>query len=149
MFRFQLQKTIEIASIKKSEIFIFMIWKDKKNSNLNYFDHFKCFNKSLIFMHFLISYYEIILAVTQRCSIKMVFLEISQNLQENTCARVSFLIKFVFYRPKRIGGVWFEGKFFNFLIFETFRNLRMEFTINLNKSHWSVINTFEVKILFC
>ena len=32
-------------------------------------------------------------AVTQRCSIKKVFLEISQNSQENTCARVSFLIK--------------------------------------------------------
>ena len=32
----------------------------------------------------------------QRCSVKMlnkVFLEISQNSQENTCARVSFLIK--------------------------------------------------------
>ena len=28
------------------------------------------------------------------CSVKKVFLEISQNLQENTCARVSFLIKF-------------------------------------------------------
>ena len=32
-------------------------------------------------------------AVVQRCSIKKVFLEISQNSQENTCARVSFLIK--------------------------------------------------------
>ena len=31
--------------------------------------------------------------VAQRCSLKKVFLEISQNLQENTCARVSFLIK--------------------------------------------------------
>ena len=29
----------------------------------------------------------------QRCSVKRVFLEISQNSQENTCARVSFLIK--------------------------------------------------------
>ena len=29
----------------------------------------------------------------QRCSIKKVFLEISQISQENTCARVSFLIK--------------------------------------------------------
>ena len=29
-------------------------------------------------------------AVTQRCSVKKAFLEISQNLQENTCARVSF-----------------------------------------------------------
>ena len=32
-------------------------------------------------------------AVTQRCSVKKVFLEISQNSQENTCARVSFFIK--------------------------------------------------------
>ena len=31
-------------------------------------------------------------AVAQRCSVKKVFLEISQNSQENTCARVSFLI---------------------------------------------------------
>ena len=30
----------------------------------------------------------------QRCSIKNMFLKILQNLQENTCARVSFLIKF-------------------------------------------------------
>ena len=32
-------------------------------------------------------------AVVQRCSVKKVFLEISQNSQENTCPRVSFLIK--------------------------------------------------------
>ena len=32
-------------------------------------------------------------ALVQRCSVKKVFLEISQNLQKNTCARVSFLIK--------------------------------------------------------
>ena len=32
-------------------------------------------------------------AVVQRCSLKKVFLEISQNSHENTCARVSFLIK--------------------------------------------------------
>ena len=31
-------------------------------------------------------------AVVQRFSVKKVFLEISQNSQENTCARVSFLI---------------------------------------------------------
>ena len=30
-------------------------------------------------------------AVVQRCFVKKVFLEISQNSQENTCARVSFL----------------------------------------------------------
>ena len=32
-------------------------------------------------------------AVVRGCSVKKVFLEISQNSQENTCARVSFLIK--------------------------------------------------------
>ena len=32
-------------------------------------------------------------AVVQRCSVKKVFLEISQNSPESTCARVSFLIK--------------------------------------------------------
>ena len=29
-------------------------------------------------------------AAAQRCSVKQVFLEISQNSQENTCARASF-----------------------------------------------------------
>ena len=32
-------------------------------------------------------------AVVQECSVKKVYLEISQNSQENTCARVSFSIK--------------------------------------------------------
>ena len=32
-------------------------------------------------------------AVIQRCSVRKLFLETSQNSQENTCARVSFLIK--------------------------------------------------------
>ena len=32
-------------------------------------------------------------AVARRCSVKKVFLEISKNSQENTCARVSFSIR--------------------------------------------------------
>ena len=32
-------------------------------------------------------------AVARRCSVKKEFLEILQNSQENTCARVTFLIK--------------------------------------------------------
>ena len=32
-------------------------------------------------------------AVVQRCSVKKLFLQILQNLQENTSARVSFLTK--------------------------------------------------------
>ena len=35
-------------------------------------------------------------AVVQRCSVKKVFIEISQNPQENTCARASFLLKLHF-----------------------------------------------------
>ena len=34
-------------------------------------------------------------AFVQKCSVKKVFLNISQNPHENTCARVSFLIKFI------------------------------------------------------
>ena len=39
--------------------------------------------------------YKIVFAevVARRCSVRKVFLEISQNSQENTCARDSFLIK--------------------------------------------------------
>ena len=36
--------------------------------------------------------------VVRRCSVKEVFLEISQKSQENTCARVSFLIKLLIKR---------------------------------------------------
>ena len=32
-------------------------------------------------------------AVAQTCSVKNVFLETSENSQENTCARISFLIE--------------------------------------------------------
>ena len=34
-------------------------------------------------------------AVAQRCSVKKAFLKISQNSKKNTCARVSFLMKFL------------------------------------------------------
>ena len=37
--------------------------------------------------------------VVQRCSVKNVFLEISQSSPENTCTRVSFLIKVGGLRP--------------------------------------------------
>ena len=39
-------------------------------------------------------------AVAQRCSVKKVFLEITQNSQENTCARDSFLNKVAGLRPE-------------------------------------------------
>ena len=37
-------------------------------------------------------------AVVRRCSVKKLFLEISQKSQENTCARVPFLIKRLWHR---------------------------------------------------
>ena len=40
-----------------------------------------------------ISYLRVIGAVVPRCSVKKVFMKISQHSQEGTCARVSFLIK--------------------------------------------------------
>ena len=43
------------------------------------------FSNALIFCWFRSSH--------RTCSVEKLFLEISQNLQENTCARVSFLIK--------------------------------------------------------
>ena len=48
------------------------------------------------------SYVRSIEAVTWRCSVKKVFLEILQNSLENACARVSFLIKL------QASGFWFN-----------------------------------------
>ena len=41
-------------------------------------------------------------AVVQGCSVNKVFLEISQNPQENTCARVSFLINTFFNKHQHL-----------------------------------------------
>ena len=65
-------------------------------------------NCFLVFMYnFLVSISE---AVTRRCSVKKVFLEISQNSQENTCARASFLIS-----KKRLWHSCFPVNFVKFL----------------------------------
>ena len=52
----------------------------------------------------IISYLILILieAVVWRCSVKKVFLEISQNSQENTCARVSFF----YYKRDSVTGAF-------------------------------------------
>ena len=63
-------------------------------------------------------------AVARTCSIKKVFLEISQNSQENTCARVSFLIKLqatFFYRTPLVAAsnsiMRFKKTFFQLRLF--------------------------------
>ena len=56
-------------------------------------------------------------AFARRCSVKKVFLEISQNSQENTCARVSFLMELLLiiqwlyfnHRIVRCRGCWFKN----------------------------------------
>ena len=45
-------------------------------------------------------------AVAQRCSVEKVFLEISQNSQENTCARVSFLKACNFIKNETLAQVF-------------------------------------------
>ena len=44
-------------------------------------------------MELVLKFVHIAEAVSQRCFVKKVFLKISQNSQEKTCDRVSFLIK--------------------------------------------------------
>ena len=55
----------------------------------------------------------------QRCSVKKVFLEISWNSQENTCARVSFLIKLHGLRPATLlkKRLWHRCFLVNFVKF--------------------------------
>ena len=45
--------------------------------------------------------------VAQTCSVKKVFLKISQNLQKNTCARVSFLINL---QANRLDSMYYPFK---------------------------------------
>ena len=58
-------------------------------------------------------------AVVWRCSVKKVFLDISQNSRENTCARVSFLVKLQAWGltllEKRLWHRCFSANFAKFL----------------------------------
>ena len=68
-------------------------------------------------------------SVAKRCSVKKVVLEISQSVQENTSARVSFLIK-----------LWKNGERLSyflhvFLYFCPFCSLTLPF-LNVQKNNW-------------
>ena len=68
---------------------------------------FKAFHEIQFQGHFMKYFYLSIQhseAVVQMCSVKKAFLEISQNSQENTCNRVSFLTKL---------QAWGQSLFFN------------------------------------
>ena len=74
-----------------------------------------------------ISYWLVLFGITQklnrsshrRCSIKKLFLKISQNSQENTCPRVSFLIKLQ-SRP------WLQKWLFTDALYTVLKYLRLE-----------------------
>ena len=72
--------------------------KHTQTIRLSVFDHFVgltlkelIFKQNLVMIHWLsIIYNSNSEAVVRRCSVKEVFLKISQNSQKNTCARVFF-----------------------------------------------------------
>ena len=79
-------------------------------------------------------------AVIQSCSVKKVFLEISQNSQENTCARVSFFNKVAGLRLKK--QLWHRCFRVNFTKF-----LRTQFlTEHLITLSWENLNCVELNL---
>ena len=85
-------------------------------------------------------------AVAKQCSVKRVFLEITQNSQENTCGRVSFLTKlqvsrfvFLFYLVQYVDTAFMLKKVhwvqpgvstWCFLVLPTIHNLKKTETIS-------------------
>ena len=57
-------------------------------------------------------------AVARKCSVKEVFLEISQNSLENNCARVSLLIKLQVSASRKFLGTTFLKEYHRWLLLE-------------------------------
>ena len=78
-----------LKNLIKVPFFLSEPWKPFSHLSQSYKPHYKIlalwWKTSLIVKDWL--------SLHHRCSIKKVFLDISQNSQENTCARVSFLMK--------------------------------------------------------
>ena len=78
--------------------------------------------------------------VARRCSVKTVLLEISQNYQENTCARASFLIKLQVcnFIKKRLWHRCFPVNFAKFLrsplLTKHLRWLLLKRSVRVNRS---------------
>ena len=76
-------------------------------------------------------------AVVQRCSIKKVFFRISQNSQENTCARVSFLIKawaYHFINKKTLAQA------FSYEFCEILKNKHLFYRTSLDDCFWKSVS---------
>ena len=94
----------------------------------------------------------------QGCPMKEVFLKISQNSQENTCARVSFLIKLLDLLKNRLWHSCFPVDFAKFLrtpfLENTFGLLLLEGerlswnTYVRSQCHWSQYFLISVSFLF-
>ena len=90
--------------------------------------------------------------VAQRCSVKKVFLEISQNSQENTCARVSFLIKLQtwgcfwmedilnLYKKNEISELTFSYKKVEFSKLKQVISMTQHFCVEVWSSMVSILN---------
>ena len=96
----------------------------------------RCFTKLVVKAH-------TTKAIARRCSVKKVFSEISQNLQENTCSRVrpATLLK------KRLWRRWFPVNFAKFLrtsfLTEHLRWLLLSLMYNkpLSPSSWNIMKS--------
>ena len=88
-----------LKNLIKVPFFLSEPWKPFSHLSQSYKPHYKIlalwWKTSLIVKDWL--------SLHHRCSIKKVFLDISQNSQENTCARVSFLMKL---RPATLLKKW-------------------------------------------
>ena len=80
-------------------------------------------------------------AVVRRCSVKKIFLNISQNSQENTCARGSFLIKLQSWNlqlfKREILAQVFSCEFCNYL--------RTTFLYNTS-AQWTHLRRFAIEL---
>ena len=117
-------KIFQIRSFFLVSLFTFCDWYFGVAHKTNYFTWLSavcpsrfcmyfCFcQKSRLFMHVKQWRYR---SSQWRCSVKKLFLEISQNSQENSCARVSFLIKLQPWGKKRLWHRCFPLNFSKFL----------------------------------
>ena len=79
----------EICEISKSTFFTELPLNVPHYHHPQYY--YQCYNHRPLFYTVLLNHSSE--AVGQRCSVKKMFLKISENSQENTCAKVSFSVK--------------------------------------------------------
>ena len=88
-------------------------------------------------------------AVPQRCSVEKVFLEILQNSQENTCARVSFSTKLhacicgkVFFFQKKPATTLHKFGYVEILLYDFSKGTALKLNQVSNSSHFTGALTY-------